>query len=106
MLADPYAHQRILWPTELVVTVADQAPYDLLAELSQQWLGMGPAGIQHDDLLDAHARAYELAPPMQFSDTPKEQAKTAASPGEYRREIRQRQELSGIRRNMGGRLRI
>ena len=105
VMADPYSHRRILWPTELVVLVANHAPYDLLAELNQQWLSMGPAGIQRDDVLDAHARAYELAPPMQFAggeETPKQ----AAAPGEYRREARARQELSGIRRNMGGRLRL
>jgi hypothetical protein len=105
LLADPYAHRRVLWPTQLVVQT-DDGPYDLLAELDAQWTAIGPAGIPKDDLLDAHARGFELAPPMQFSDTPKEREVHAALPGEYRREVRQREELGGIRRMMGGRRRL
>lgn len=65
LLATPYSQKRIRWPAKLVVPSyrADGEPYDFLTILEQQFDKYGPAGLKHEDALDAHARAFELCPP-------------------------------------------
>lgn len=69
LLAPLYEARRILWPHELWVTgTAD--PYNFMERLQGQWDAYGAGGLAHEDVLDAHARAVELAPPPPWKDTP------------------------------------
>lgn len=64
-LAQPYSEQRVLWPEHLTVRPHTAGePYDLMTELEDEFCRW--PGVQHDDLIDAHAGAYELTVPRDF----------------------------------------
>jgi hypothetical protein len=74
VLSHPYSMHSIFWPKELVVPAHTKngEPYDLIAILFEQWSKYGAAGLPHEDLLDAHGRAFELAFPQISKATPEE----------------------------------
>lgn len=64
-LAQPHSEARVLWPEKLTVRPHNGGePYDLMAELTEEFVKW--PGVQHDDLLDAMAGAYELTVPRDF----------------------------------------
>lgn len=67
VLAQPYSEGRVAWPVgAFVAPVAkSREPYDLAVALREEFVGY--PGVAHDDLLDGHARAYELAAPRDFA---------------------------------------
>jgi hypothetical protein len=62
MLAYPYSQRRVRWPRTIMVASTKGGTYDFMRVIGEQFDKMGPAGLSHEDALDAHARAYEMAP--------------------------------------------
>jgi hypothetical protein len=85
MMALPYSQRRILWPRKLVVPAVLDQPYDLMEVLRGQF-DKYPS-VSHDDLLDAHAYAYEMAGPRQHEGWQKNvRASLSRDPSIYTRE--------------------
>lgn len=84
VLAQPYEDARVFWPASIIrQPVQGGEPYDLIDELQAEFLGFPSLG--NDDLLDAHAMAYELAPLRDFKAGETREAEKPRQAGEYRR---------------------
>jgi hypothetical protein len=62
-MAEPYSNNKILWPKNRAVEAIGD-PYDLIEMLREQ-LTNYPSLMQRA-LLDAHAKAFEIAPKAEF----------------------------------------
>ena len=93
-LAYPYSQRRIRWP-RAIITASHKggSSYDFLNILQEQFDKMGPAGLSHEDALDAHARAYEMAP---MADSIKKQEAQEEAP-------QAREHISGMDRYLRSR---
>ena len=73
VLARPYSENNngpcIFWPQGLVVQPFGKGePYDLIGELEDEFVKY--PSVAHDDLLDAHAYAFEMSGAADYDDPP------------------------------------
>lgn len=89
ILAQPYSEGRFFWPAELMVTpvMPETQPYDLRVALESEFTGYDAKSTE-DDLIDAHAYAYEMAMPSEWKQEQKP-VDIVAAPGVYTRNAEQ-----------------
>lgn len=85
ILAQPYSQGRFMWPKELWVksVMPGVQPYDLRVALEGEFVGYDAKSTE-DDLIDAHAYAYEMSLPSEWKDDAKPEDKHT-NPGTYTR---------------------
>lgn len=85
-LASPYCDGAIIWPFELIVkaVMPDAPSYDLRAALEAEFKNYNRTATE-DDLIDAHAYAYEMSLPGDWKPDPEPRHKGIEQPGGHNR---------------------